>query len=177
MLAFSLQHHGPCGIRYPKSSVKTLAGERAPIELGKSEIFTWGEDGVIFAYGALLPACLEAAELLSRDGLSVGVISARFVKPLDIETIFRAVQNRGFIITVEEAALAGGFGSAVVEAAVDAGLDLRAIRRLGIPERFIEHGERGELLADLGLDASGIAAACRALRNELSSNIPVETRR
>ena len=57
----------------------------------------------------------------------------------------------------------GGFGSAVLEAAADAGLDTSRVRRLGIPDQFIEHGERGELLADLGLDAAGIAAACRAM--------------
>ena len=65
------------------------------------------------------------------------------------------------MVTVEEAALMGGFGSAVLEAAADAGLDTSRVRRLGIPDQFIEHGERGELLADLGLDAAGIAAACR----------------
>jgi 1-deoxy-D-xylulose-5-phosphate synthase len=66
-------------------------------------------------------------------------------------------------VTVEEAALMTGFGSALLEAAADAGLDASRVRRLGIPDQFIEHGERGELLADLGLDAAGIAAACRAM--------------
>jgi 1-deoxy-D-xylulose-5-phosphate synthase len=65
------------------------------------------------------------------------------------------------VITVEEAALAGGFGSAVLELAVDEGLDTRPLRRLGIPDRFIEHGERSELLADLGLDVDGLVLACR----------------
>ena len=67
------------------------------------------------------------------------------------------------MVTVEEAALAGGFGSAVLEAAADSGVETAHIRRLGIPDRFIEHAERGELLADLGLDPAGIARACREL--------------
>jgi len=71
------------------------------------------------------------------------------------------VRRGGFIVTVEEAALAGGFGSAVLEAAVDEGVDTRSIRRLGIPDHFVEHGERGDLLAALGLCPSGIAAACQ----------------
>jgi 1-deoxy-D-xylulose-5-phosphate synthase len=121
---------------------------------------------MIVSCGALLPACLEAVQSLAEEGLHVGVINARFIKPLDTETVFRAIRSSGFVVTVEEAALAGGFGSAVLEAAADAGLDTRNLRRLGIPDHFIEHGERSELLADLGLDAAGIAATCRALRAE-----------
>jgi 1-deoxy-D-xylulose-5-phosphate synthase len=75
------------------------------------------------------------------------------------------------VVTVEEAALMGGFGSAVIEAATDAALNTRHVRRLGIPDQFIEHAERGELLADLGLDAAGIAETCRELaaRTDLKS--------
>jgi 1-deoxy-D-xylulose-5-phosphate synthase len=72
------------------------------------------------------------------------------------------VRDCAFVVTVEESSLMGGFGSAVLEAAADAGLNTSHIRRLGIPDKFIEHAERAELLADLGLDASGIARACRA---------------
>jgi 1-deoxy-D-xylulose-5-phosphate synthase len=110
-----------------------------------------------------LPACLEAAQTLYDEGLNVGVINARFIKPLDRETILRTLRGCAFVVTVEEAALMGGFGSAVLELAADAGVDASRVRRLGIPDAFIEHGERGELLADLRLDAAGIAAACRDL--------------
>ena len=89
------------------------------------------------------------------------MINARFAKPIDREIIDRVVRECGFVVTVEEGCLMGGFGSAVLEAASDLGLDTSRIKRLGIPDRFIEHGERAELLADLGLDAAGIAAACR----------------
>jgi 1-deoxy-D-xylulose-5-phosphate synthase len=167
MLGLALRHDGPCAIRYPKATAYTIAGEHTPVEFGKSEVLSWGEDGMIVCCGALLQACVEAANQLRADvsngGLSVGVINARFVKPLDADTILRAIRESGFVVTVEEAALMGGFGSAVLEAASQAGVDTGHVRRLGIPDQFVEHGERGELLADLGLDATGIAAACRAL--------------
>jgi 1-deoxy-D-xylulose-5-phosphate synthase len=91
----------------------------------------------------------------------VGVINARFVKPLDTETILRAVEHCNFVVTVEEGTLQGGFGGAVLEAACDAGLNAGRVRRLGIPDHYVEHGERAELLADLGLDVEGIVRACR----------------
>jgi 1-deoxy-D-xylulose-5-phosphate synthase len=172
MLELALKHDGPCAIRYPKAAVRALDGKRAPVEFGRSEIMSWGDDGAIVCCGALLPACLEAAEALADENVHVGVINARFVKPIDTKTIFRAIRECGFVVLVEEAALAGGFGSAVLEAASDAGLDTRHVRRLGIPDRFIEHGERGELLADLGLDAAGIAAACRELRPARLTPLP-----
>jgi 1-deoxy-D-xylulose-5-phosphate synthase len=135
----------------------------APLELGRSEVLTWGTDGCLIACGALLPRCVAAAQQLSAEGLEVGVINARFLKPLDSDTILKAVDECGFVVTIEEATLAGGFGSAVLEAAADAGLDTRQVRRLGIPDQFVEHGERDELLADLGLDVAGIVAKCREL--------------
>jgi 1-deoxy-D-xylulose-5-phosphate synthase len=107
--------------------------------------------------------CLKAAAQLREQGLDVGVINARFVKPLDTDAILRAVETAAFVITVEEGTLMGGFGSAVLEAACDAGLNTGNVRRLGVPDQFIEHGERGELLADLGLDAAGIVRACQEM--------------
>ncbi len=163
MLDLALRDNAPCAIRYPKAAVPTIDGERAPVEMGESEVLSWSEEGVILCCGALLPACLDAARLLHDEGIQVGIVNARFVKPLDMKVLLRAVRDCSFVVTVEEAALIGGFGSAVLEAAADAGLDTSRVRRLGIPDHFIEHGERGELLADLSLDAAGIAAACRAL--------------
>jgi len=96
-------------------------------------------------------------------GLHEGGRATRFVKPLDTATILQAVEHSPFVVTVEEGALMGGFGSAVLEAASDAGLETVHVRRLGIPDQFIEHGTRQELLADLGLDADGIAMACRKM--------------
>ncbi len=163
MLDFALRHDGPCAVRYPKGALPVIDTVRTPLELGKSEVHSWDDDGAILCCGALLPECLKAAAYLRKDGIDVGVINARFVKPLDTEIVLRSIRECGFVVTVEEAALMGGFGSAVLEAAADAGLNTSHVRRLGIPDKFIEHGERGELLSDLGLDDVGIAAVCRAL--------------
>ena len=118
------------------------------------------------AFGSLLGACLEASAALAREGLEVGVINARFAKPLDTETLLRAVEQSPFVVTVEESALQTGFGSALLEAANDAGVSAVNVRRLGIPDRFIEHGERGELLDALNLSAERIAATCRTLAGQ-----------
>ena len=131
------------------------------MQLGRAEVLRWGPDGVILCCGALLHDCVQAANTLRQQGLNIGVVNARFAKPLDQEVVSRAMRECGFVITVEEGTLVGGFGSAVLEIAADLGLDTSRIRRLGIPDQFIEHGERAELLADLQLDAPGIAHACR----------------
>jgi 1-deoxy-D-xylulose-5-phosphate synthase len=89
----------------------------------------------------------------------VGVINARFAKPLDRETILRAVAESGFVVTVEEGTLLGGFGSAVLEAANAAGLRTDHIRRLGLPDQYVEHADRSDQLRELGLDAAGIVRA------------------
>ena len=122
-----------------------------------------GPDGAIIACGAPLAECVQAAEKLSEEGVELAVINARFVKPLDARAILRAVREQPFVLTVEEGCLAGGFGGAVLEAANAAGLETNHIRRLGIPDRFVEHADRGELLADLGLTCEQIAETCRKL--------------
>lgn len=159
MLHLALHCSGPAAMRYPKANLEKVDRGVAPMELGQAEIFEWGPDGVLVAYGSLFPACVKAADLVRKDGVEVGVINARFAKPLDRQTLLRAVEQLPLVVTVEEGTLEGGFGSAVLEAANAAGLDTRNIVRLGLPDRFVEHAERSELLADLGLDAKGIAAA------------------
>jgi 1-deoxy-D-xylulose-5-phosphate synthase len=163
MLDHALRSESPCAIRYPKAALPAIEGQRSPLEYGRSEILSWSDEGVIISCGSLLPACLEAARVLRDEGIHIGVINARWVKPLDGDAPLRAIRECAFVLTVEEAALMAGFGSAVLEAAADAGLNASHLRRLGIPDAFIEHGERSELLADLGLDAAGIAAACRSM--------------
>ena len=177
MLDFALAHDGPASIRYPKASAEKSTRERSPLEFGRAEVIDWGADGMLIACGTLLGNCLKAAAQLREEGLDIGVINARFVKPLDKETILRAVEASPFVVTVEEGALMAGFGSAVLEAASDAGLNTAHIRRLGIPDRFIEHGDRGELLASIGLDPAGIAAACRTLAEDLGLAKDADRRR
>ena len=169
MMKFALSHAGPVSIRYPKASLEKFDRAVAPMELGKSEILEWGDDVILVAYGTLLGECVRAAETLRLEGISVGVINARFVKPLDRDTLIRAIDQTRLVVTVEEGTLEGGFGSAVLEAANAAGLPASNVVRLGIPDRFIEHGERGELLAELGLDAEGI---CRTVRRTMEMEDP-----
>ena len=164
MLRFALKHPGPISMRYPKASLERVDRGHAPIELGQAEIYEWGPDGALVAYGSLFPTCVKAAERLRLEGIEMGVINARFAKPLDRQTLLRAVDQLPLVVTVEEGTLEGGFGSALLEAANAAGLEARNVVRLGIPDRFIEHGERGELLASLGLDVCGICAAVRSAR-------------
>ncbi len=172
MLQFALQHGGPVSMRYPKASADEIDEsicevDRAPVELGKAEILRWSRHGMLLCCGTQLSACVKAATLLGEEGIDVGVVNARFVKPLDVATILRAVKQCDFVVTVEEAALMGGFGGAVLEAASDADLSTDHIHRIGIPDQFIEHGDRHELLAELGLDADGIARTCREIARAL----------
>jgi 1-deoxy-D-xylulose-5-phosphate synthase len=169
MLDWALAWNGPVAIRYPKAVVERHPGPRTPIEWGKAEVLAEGHDGLILACGTMLGAALEAAARLREEGLEVGVVNARFVKPLD-PRIAEWIDAAPWVVTVEENALQTGFGSAVLEAVNDAGLQPPPLRRLGLPDRFVEHGERNELLADLGLDAVGIAATCR----QLAGRAPVD---
>jgi 1-deoxy-D-xylulose-5-phosphate synthase len=166
MVRFALAQANPVALRYPKANLEKVERGLAPIELGQAEVYEWGDDGMLVAYGSLFPTCVKAAELLRQDGLSIGVINARFVKPLDRQTLLRAVEDVPLVVTLEEGTLEGGFGSALLEAANAAGLDTRHVIRLGLPDRFVEHGERAELLAELGLDVDGI---CRTVRTALGS--------
>jgi 1-deoxy-D-xylulose-5-phosphate synthase len=167
MLQFALKHTGPTTIRYPKANLEKVERGVAPVELGMAEIYEWGPDGALVAYGTLFPACVKAAERLRAEGLDLAVINARFCKPLDRQTLLRAVEQLPFVLTLEEGCLEGGFGSALLEAANSAGLDTRGIHRLGLPDRFIEHGERAELMADLRLDINGI---CQTVRQIVGGN-------
>ncbi|MCD4728339.1 MAG: 1-deoxy-D-xylulose-5-phosphate synthase [Pirellulales bacterium] len=161
MIEWALQHDGPVAIRYPKAPAKIIDRPAKPVQFGKSEVLRQGNDGTFIACGSPLGACVEAAARLADENIDFGVINARFVKPLDTSAILHAVRESPLVVTVEEGALTGGFGSAVLEAAADAGLNTAHVRRLGVPDRFIEHAGRNELLADLDLDADGMVRACR----------------
>ncbi|MFN6191786.1 MAG: 1-deoxy-D-xylulose-5-phosphate synthase [Planctomycetia bacterium] len=172
MLDWALEQNGPVAIRYPKAVVETHGGTRAPIAAGRPETLLEGGDGLIVACGTLLGGALEAARRLREEGLEVGVINARFVKPLDTTALLERIEAAPWVVTVEENALPTGFGSAVLEAINDARISCGPVVRLGLPDRFVEHGERAELLADLGLDAAGIAKTCRSLAASARPNVP-----
>jgi 1-deoxy-D-xylulose-5-phosphate synthase len=162
MLDFALTYEGPVSLRYPKTGVETITREKTTVELGQAEVLEWGTDGMLIAFGTMFGTCVKAAARLKQEGLDVGVINARFLKPLDRDTLVRAINEAGFVLTVEESSLLGGFGSAVLELANGEGLRTDHIRRLGIPDRYIDHAERSEQLAEMGLDLDGIVKAALA---------------
>jgi len=168
MLEFALQSQSPVSIRYPKTGVEHVVRDVAPIQLGKAEVLSWGQDGNILACGTMLSQAVAAAEKLQIEGLSVGVVNARFVKPVDEEMIAKAAAA-GFVITIEENALMGGFGSAVLEAANRRGLNTERFKVLAIPDEFVEHGDREELLGELGLDAEGLVQTARQLGHPMAA--------
>ena len=173
MINFALSHDSPVSVRYPKANLETIEREAQPIELGQSEILEWETDGMFLACGTLVSNCLVAAEYLREHyGLRVGVVNARFVKPLDKATTLKAIEECGFVLTIEEGCLMGGYGSAVLEAANEAGLNTSHVRRLGLPDRFVLHAEREEQLAEVGLDVEGICTAAIELARMLGVVAP-----
>jgi len=161
MMQAALDSLGPCAVRYPRSAAPG-AGARYPVdpvEIGRAEVMRDGRHCAIFALGPMVYPALEASRILSARGVSCAVVNARFIKPLDTSILAQYASSTGMIITCEDAALPGGYGSAVLEALSQAGMaDVRVVR-LGIPDRFIEHGRRDDILGELGLDSRGIAAS------------------
>jgi 1-deoxy-D-xylulose-5-phosphate synthase len=173
MLDFALGHSSPVAIRYPRANLEAFEREPQPIELGQAEILDWETDGMILACGAMLGSSVRAAEQLRElHGLRVGVVNARFIKPLDRTTVCKALEEAAFVLTVEEGCLMGGFGSAVLEAASDAGISTAHLRRLGLPDRFVMHAERDEQLAEVGLDVAGIVRSAVALAQAVGLSLP-----
>jgi len=155
----------PFALRYPKGEAVGVRREPALRELpiGRGELLREGADLAIIALGATVHPALEAARALSRQGLSVAVADARYAKPLDEALILGLAQSTGRILTVEENALAGGFGSAVRALLQERGLGATMVRSLGLPDEFVEHATQAELRAQYGLDAPGIARAALTL--------------
>lgn len=138
-------------------------------EVGRSRRLREGSDATIIAYGALAQNAMLAADQLSADGLSVGVIDARFCKPVDGEMLARVLKPGHAVLTLEDHSLQNGFGSAVLEHALAHRLPLENLTRLGIPDRLIAHATRSEQLAEVGLDPAGIAASVRDAFKEAST--------
>jgi 1-deoxy-D-xylulose-5-phosphate synthase len=173
MLGFALEQSSPVALRYPRANLDVIERDVQPVELGQAEVLEWETDGMLLACGAMVAPCLRVAERLrSEFGLRFGVVNARFVKPLDRLTICKAVEECSMVLTVEEGCLMGGFGSAVLEAANDAGLSTTHVRRLGLPDRYILHAEREEQLCEVGLDVDGISGAALALARTLGRDVP-----
>ena len=156
---------GPIAFRYPRGTgvgVK-MSTEIQPLPIGKSEIVREGEDVLVIAIGNRVYPALEAAQTLADSGISATVLNARFVKPLDTETILPLAERIGKVITIEDGVVMGGFGSAVLEALAAAGLTDVQVTNLGIPDEFIEHGDVQHLYALCQCDATAVARAAKMM--------------
>ncbi len=158
LLTTCYQHPGPASVRYPRGSGAgaAISAGLDTVPVGRGIIRRQGKDLALLVFGTLLPAALKVAE-----SLDLTVVDMRFVKPLDAELVRQmAAEHRG-LVTLEEGAIMGGAGSAVTEFLNAAGLTCPVLQ-LGLPDRFIDHGEQGALLAGVGLDAAGIERSIRA---------------
>lgn len=159
MMLTAIDHPGPAALRYPRGNGLGVDISAPPkkIEIGKAETLRTGKGAAILAYGSMVQPALEAAERLAADGIQATVVNARFVKPLDEAVITELAHEHELILTVEEAYLAGGFGSAAMELLEEKGLlENTTVVRLGVPDEIVTHGDPKVLLAEYGLDADGI---------------------
>lgn len=179
MMFTAVNRDGPAALRYPRGNGEGVDISAPPklLEIGKSEILREGREVAIIAYGTMAAPALEAAELLKSDGIDAIVVNARFVKPLDSKLLTSLAGRCGLIVTVEEAYLAGGFGSAVMELFEEKRLleNIRVIR-IGVPDEIVPHGDAGTLRAHFGLDAAGIRAAVKRGLAERGNEVEAQAR-
>jgi len=168
MIKTAVDYPGPTAVRYPRGSGYgvPMDQELRTLEIGKGELLRDGNDLVIVALGSTVRPAFEAAERLSGEGINAAVINARFVKPLDAELILRMVKKTGRMVTCEEHALQGGFGSAVLELLETAKMTSVKALRIGLPDQFVEHGSQAILRRKYGLDADGIGISVKKFFEE-----------
>ena len=159
LLQYAVAADGPVAIRYPRDEVPAdLPGPCPPFVPGRSRVIQEGPDGALLCYGQTCSLGLAAAAILEREqGLKVAVVNLRFAKPLDEEEIVRRVGSGRPVLVVEDHAMAGGLGSAVLELASREGLDASAVGLLGVEDRFVEHASRQEQLVETRICPGGIA--------------------
>ena len=170
MLLTAIEHDGPAALRYPRGNGVGVDISEIPktLDIGKGEVVREGEDVAIIAYGTMVQPSLAAASNLEKEDIDATVVNARFVKPLDADLILNIARDHRLIVTVEEAYLAGGFGSAVMELLEANGLQDRVkVVRMGVPDRIVTHGDAKLLLAKYGLDADGIYLKVKSSAAEL----------
>jgi 1-deoxy-D-xylulose-5-phosphate synthase len=166
MMALALEHEGPSAVRYPRGTAPE-GPPLAPLRMGRAEVLAEGRDLAVLAVGSSVLPALGAAGRLAEEGIRARVVNVRFVKPMDEETV-RGAAALGRVLTVEENALMGGFGSAVLEFLNREGMGGVAVSCLGIPDEYVEQGTQQELRAQYGLDEEGIARAARVLYGGVS---------
>jgi 1-deoxy-D-xylulose-5-phosphate synthase len=171
MLKTALDYNrGPIAIRYPRGKAvgvhlkKSLDG----IPIGKYEIIHQGETAVVLAVGSMVVPAMQAADQLMKKGVDITVVNARFIKPLDTRLLNKLVKRHRIFITIEENALTGGFGSSVLKYFSDKN-NIPAVRCIGLPDDFIEHGSTCLLKENLGLTPSHIAAQIESLIQYVST--------
>ncbi len=164
MLYTALNLSGPVAIRYPRGTGLgvPLDPEYKTIPIGESEMLSEGKDLMIIALGSMVSPSMEAATVLQNEGFSVGVVNCRFVKPLN-KSLAERVRSVGKVLVVEENIRQGGLGSALLELFNDHDLHDVRLKRMGLPDRFVEHGPLALLREKYGLDKSGILKEARDL--------------
>jgi len=165
MLRTAVNHDGPIALRYPRGKGEGVnIDPTAPIlDIGTGELIQEGHDLLLLAVGGTVQEALKAADVLEKEGVSVAVINARFIKPLDKRLILDTVAKTGKVITIEEHVLDGGFGSAVLELLADNDAFNCKIRRVGINDTFVEHGPQEILRNAYKVDAAAILSAAKEL--------------
>ncbi len=166
MLVTAMEYNaGPIAFRYPRGAgtgVKIIPSP-FPLPIGKAEVMTDGNDVLILAVGRSVGEALNGSSDLKNMGIQATVVNCRFVKPIDHELICSLVTRIPRVITVEEHILHGGFGSAVLESLNDNGVTGFRLRRLGIPDTFVEHGNQRLLISKYGIDARAVVEAAKEL--------------
>ncbi|MFT7486175.1 MAG: 1-deoxy-D-xylulose-5-phosphate synthase [Candidatus Paceibacteria bacterium] len=167
MLKFALSHDGPVAIRFPRGASPAMetihADERREMLPGKAEVLLEGQRLVIWALGCMVGTALQVAEEMRAQGVEIGVVDARFAKPIDEELLARHLQSYKHILTLEDHQRAAGFGSAILESANRLPAGGARIRVMGIPDRFVDHKTtREEQHAEVGLDAEGVLRVAKS---------------
>jgi 1-deoxy-D-xylulose-5-phosphate synthase len=153
MIVTGIEHDGPIAMRYPRGNgygVPLMDEGWEPLEIGKGEILRNGDDVLLLAYGSMVYPAMQTAELLREHGVEATVVNARFAKPLDTELILPLAKQIGRVVTFEEGCLDGGFGSAVLEALMEAEI-MVPVKRLGVPDLLVEHATPEQSKASLSL--------------------------
>jgi len=169
LLKTALSLKRPMSLRYPRDFCpdENLSAEIKAVPLGKGEILKNGKDGLIIAIGSMVYPALKAGKSLSREGIEIEVINARFVKPLDESLIIEAIARNKKVLVVEEHSLIGGLGSAILKLLAERKAEDVKVSQLAIPDKFIEAGRRGELLELYGLSAEGIVKKFKAMCDKI----------
>ncbi|MCB1042018.1 MAG: 1-deoxy-D-xylulose-5-phosphate synthase [Acidobacteria bacterium] len=166
MVATAIDHNGPVAVRYPRGAGRGVAMDEMPKVLpwGKAEVVRKGSDLMLLGYGAVIHPLTQAAEILDKEnGMDACVINARFAKPLDLDTIIEELPSSRLIITLEDGCLAGGFGSAVMEALNQRQINDVSVHRMGIGDHFVTHGDNRILHCNEEIDAEAVLRKARSL--------------